>query len=128
MSKPKAAVNICVLFMIQSYSFLFTHTIRYKATVNHHAAGIDMGSKEMVVTYTNPDGRICQFQSGCFTKDLDETVHILQREKSYNDGSYAPKTFSLQTVIPNLQWNSRLRRLQGVYSSDTLLYLFILQR
>ncbi|MDR1340538.1 MAG: hypothetical protein LBK58_10875 [Prevotellaceae bacterium] len=48
--------------------------------VNHHAADMDVGSKEMVVTYTNSDGRICQFESGCFTGNLDETVHILQRE------------------------------------------------
>ncbi|MDR0613181.1 MAG: IS110 family transposase [Dysgonamonadaceae bacterium] len=49
--------------------------------VNHHAGGIDVGSREMWVTYTDPEGHICQFKSGCFTKDLDEIVCIFQKEK-----------------------------------------------
>jgi hypothetical protein len=49
--------------------------------LNHHACGIDVGSKEMWVTYTNPEGKICQFISGCFTKDLNEIVTLLQREE-----------------------------------------------
>jgi hypothetical protein len=48
--------------------------------VNHHAAGIDVGSSEMWVTYTNPEGKICQFKSGCFTKDLDEIAIFLKEE------------------------------------------------
>jgi hypothetical protein len=49
--------------------------------VNYHAAGIDVGNKEMWVTYTNPEGCKCQFKSECFTKDLDEIVHIFLKER-----------------------------------------------
>jgi hypothetical protein len=49
--------------------------------VNSHAAGIDVGSREMWVTYTNPEGKIGQFKSGCFTKDLDEIASILLKEE-----------------------------------------------
>jgi transposase len=35
----------------------------------------------MWVTYTNPEGKVCQFKSGCFTKDLEETARILRREQ-----------------------------------------------
>jgi transposase len=35
----------------------------------------------MWVTYANPEGKVCQFRSGCFTTDLDEIVRILQSEK-----------------------------------------------
>ncbi|MDR0724936.1 MAG: transposase, partial [Prevotellaceae bacterium] len=48
--------------------------------VNGHAAGIDVGDKEMWVTYTNLDGKICQFSIGCFTKDLDEIVQVFKEE------------------------------------------------
>jgi hypothetical protein len=38
--------------------------------------GIDAGNQD-----TNPEGKVCQFKFGCFTKDLDVTVHTLQCEK-----------------------------------------------
>jgi hypothetical protein len=41
---------------------------------------MDVGCTELVVTYTNPQGKFCQIESVCFTGTLDETVDILQRE------------------------------------------------
>jgi transposase len=48
--------------------------------VNFHAAGIDIGSREMWVTYTNREGQICQFRTGSFTENLEEITHVLVRE------------------------------------------------
>jgi transposase len=45
--------------------------------VNYHAAGIDVGSTEMWVTYTNLSGETCQFRTGCFTRDLEALVKQL---------------------------------------------------
>jgi hypothetical protein len=48
--------------------------------VNKHAAGIDVGSTEMWVTYSNPDGQTCQLMTGCCTEDLEYLTGHLQKE------------------------------------------------
>jgi hypothetical protein len=48
--------------------------------VNAHAAGTDVGSTEMRVTYTNPEGQTCQFMTGCCTEDLEYPVEHPVRE------------------------------------------------
>jgi transposase len=48
--------------------------------VNEHAAGIDVGSTEMWVTYTNLEGQTCQFMTGCCTEELEYLVEHLWME------------------------------------------------
>jgi transposase len=48
--------------------------------VNGHAAGIDVGSTEMWVTYTNLEGQTCQFMTGCCTDELSGLVEHLFNE------------------------------------------------
>lgn len=48
--------------------------------VNFHAAGIDIGSREMWVTYTNREGKVCQFRTGSFTENLEEITRVLVRD------------------------------------------------
>jgi transposase len=48
--------------------------------VNKHAAGIDVGSTEMWVTYSNLNGQTCQLMTGCCTEELDYLVGHLQKE------------------------------------------------
>jgi hypothetical protein len=48
--------------------------------VNGHAAGIDVGSTEMWVTYSNLEGQTCQFMTGCRTEELTCLVEHLFNE------------------------------------------------
>ncbi|MDR1878992.1 MAG: IS110 family transposase [Bacteroidales bacterium] len=48
--------------------------------LNFHAAGIDVGSMLMAVSYTDSSGNRCLFDTGGFTKDLNELVSVLKEE------------------------------------------------
>jgi transposase len=48
--------------------------------INPHAAGIDVGSIEMVISYTNASGQQCVCKTGAFTQDLKELVEVLLQD------------------------------------------------
>jgi hypothetical protein len=48
--------------------------------INFHAAGIDVGSKLMVVAYTDTRGYQYICKTGSFTSDLQKLVGLLQKE------------------------------------------------
>lgn len=55
-------------------------TISGLPVINFHAAGIDVGSTVMAVSYTDREGNQCLCKTGCFTKELNELVILLQSE------------------------------------------------
>ena len=55
-------------------------TINGLPIINFHAAGIDVGSTVMAVSYTDSTGCQCLCKTGCFTKELRELVALLRKE------------------------------------------------
>ncbi|MDR1938913.1 MAG: transposase, partial [Tannerellaceae bacterium] len=49
--------------------------------INFHAAGIDAGSTLTVISFTDPAGKQCVCETGCFTKGLKESVQLLKEQK-----------------------------------------------
>jgi hypothetical protein len=48
--------------------------------LNYHVAGIDVGTTEMWITYTNAKRQTCQFMTGSCTQDLSEIVETFLSE------------------------------------------------
>jgi len=48
--------------------------------INFHAAGIDVGSTVLAISYTDGRGNQCLCTTGCFTKDLRELVSLFEKE------------------------------------------------
>ena len=55
-------------------------TISGLPVINFHAAGIDVGSTVMAVSYTDKTGNQCLCKTGCFTEELKELVFLLRDE------------------------------------------------
>lgn len=55
-------------------------TISGLPVINFHAAGIDVGSTVMAVSYTDNTGNQCLFKTGCFTRELRELSLLLASE------------------------------------------------
>jgi len=55
-------------------------TVSGLPVINFHAAGIDVGSTVMAVSYTDGSGNQCLCKTGCFTEELRELVDLLGNE------------------------------------------------
>jgi len=55
-------------------------TISGLPVINFHAAGIDVGSTVMAISYTDSTGNQCLCKTGCFTKELSDLVNLLGKE------------------------------------------------
>lgn len=52
------------------------------AIINHHTAGIDVGSMLMMVAYTDSAGKQCLLETDGFTQSIEHLALILKKERS----------------------------------------------
>jgi transposase len=90
----KEATIIVSLYRIEAVEFATLYKLLYKdmkniskkgdlagiPIINFHAAGIDVGSMSMAVSYTDQSGQLCVTETGCYTRDLHELVLVLRQE------------------------------------------------